>query len=299
MPQPTVKVFALCLIAAFEATAAAQPSLAWSGSSPTPPLAGPAVNRESSERRVTLVAREFDGRLKQLESEPVSAAVAIMDLAPGERAAADAVILARKAALDAVLRENIKRVLESQNAFKPGDDGSGQRALSELFEKARPILDKGVLLEQVAAALPRDKARELRRIVNEYMDAAVESRLGLKPGEPSRERFGARLAEGFANFQKEVENSARRVFEDGEREFQDLSRKLGLTPEQEGQVQAMFIDLYADTNGPPSKARQAVVLLKALGLLTPEQKNKLREIVAQEARDAARAKRADRDSRRE
>lgn len=263
------------------------------GSSPRmdpPALGGPRVESPDGTAR-TLVRRDFSGRLKRLEVEPVGAAVAIMELSTQERAAAEKVLLDRKAALDEILRENIPLVLKVQGAFKPGDDGEGQRALSRLFEKARPVLDRGPLVDQVAAALPKPRAAELRRICNEYLSAAAEDRMATGPADKKNDRFGARLAEGFATFQKEIEDSAKRVFESGDKEFQVLVRKLDLTAEQESKVQGMFLDLYADSNGKPTKAQQAGVLLKAMNLLTPEQRVRLREIIAQEARDAAKAKR--------
>lgn len=250
-------------------------------------LAGPKVDRHPDGRR-TLVQREFDGRLKRLEVEPVGAAVAIMVLSDSDRAAAERVLLARKTAFDALIRDNIPLLMRADGAFKGHDGGEGQLALQQLFEKARPIIDRGPLIDQVADAISPAAAAELRRIHAEYMAAAVQDRVdrGEKPG-----RFGLRLAEGFAQFQREVEDSARRVFEGGDKEFKQLVAKLDLTPEQESRIQGMFMDLYANSMGKPPKGEQAKVLLKSLGLLTPEQKVKLREIIAQEARDAARAKR--------
>ncbi|MFN7021440.1 MAG: hypothetical protein ACK4WH_08955 [Phycisphaerales bacterium] len=250
-------------------------------------LAGPRVDGLPTGRR-TLVHREFDGRLKRLEVEPVGAAVAIMDLSASDRAAAERVLLERKTAFDALIRDNIPLLMRADGAFKGHDGGEGQRALQQLFEKARPIIDRGPLIDQVAGALSPGAAAELRRIHAEYMAAAVQDRIdrGEKP-----DRFGLRLAEGFAQFQREVEDSARRVFEGGEKEFKQLAARLDLTPEQESRIQGMFQDLYANSMGKPPKGEQARVLLKSLGLLTPEQKVKLREIIAQEARDAARAKR--------
>jgi hypothetical protein len=274
---------ALALVLACAGAAAADP--------PVPPaLEGPKVARPAEQAR-TLIHRDFDGRLKRLETEPVGAAIAMMELSSSERAAAEKILLDRKADLDAILRDNIPLVMRAQGAFKPGNNGEGQAAVRDLYEKARPVLAKGPLLEQVAAALPKEKADELRRLFNDYMAAAVEDRLASGPAAKKNERFGARIAEGLANFGREVEDSAKRVFEGGDKEFKELVRKLDLTPEQESKVQGMFLDLYANSNGKPSKAQQAGVLLKSMALLTTEQRVRLREIIAQEARDAARARR--------
>jgi len=260
-----------------------------------PALEGPKVNRPA-QQTVSLVQREFDGRLKRLEVEPVGAAIAMMHLPADARAAAQKVLIGRKTALDAILRENIPLVLRLDGAFKPGDNGEGQAALRELFEKAKPIIEKGVLLEQVAAVLPPSNAAELRRLYAEYMGAAVQDRLGSGPADKRNDRLGARIAEGFANFQREVEDSGKRVFEGGDAEFKELATKLELTPEQESKVQGIFLDMYANGNGKPTKSQQAGALLKSLALLTPEQKVKMREIMAQEARDSAKRAKEDKQA---
>ncbi|MCC6320889.1 MAG: hypothetical protein IT438_05560 [Phycisphaerales bacterium] len=251
-------------------------------------LAGPKVGRKQADDR-TLVQREFDGRLKRLEIEPVGAAVALLGLSPEEKQAAEKVLVQRKTALDALIRDNIPLVLRLDGAFKGADGGQGQKALQELFEKARPIFEKGLLIDQVAGALTPAHAKELRRLHAEYMAAAVEDRINR--GE-QKDRFGARVAEGFTHFQLEVEDSGKRVFESGDKEFKELVHKLDLTAEQESKIQGMFLDLYANSMGKPDKGKAAVVMLKSLGLLTEEQKVKLRQIIAEEARSAAKAKRA-------
>lgn len=294
MPVARARVTALVLISASVLAAGGGGVVqAQEREGATPPaLSGPKVQRGAPNAEVrTLVHKEFDGRLKRLEVEPVGAAIAIMELNPEERAAAEKVLIERKTSFDALLRDNIPLVLKLDGAFKGHDNGEGQKALQQLFEKAKPVLAKGPLLDQVAAVLPPDKAKELRRLHAEYMNAAVQDRMDTGPADKKNDRFGARVAEGFANFQREIENSAKRVFEGGDKDFKELVRKLDLTPEQESKVQGMFLDMYANSNGKPTKGEQAKVLLKSLALLTEEQKVKLREIVAQEAREAGKAKR--------
>ena len=119
---------------------------------------------------------------------------------------------------------------DHESEGEDADGGDGQKALQQLFEKARPILNKGTLVEQVCAVLSPAHARELRRVHAEYTAAGMQDRLDR--GE-QKDRFGARLAEGFAHFQKEIENSGQRVFEGGDREFKELVMKLDLTPQQD------------------------------------------------------------------
>ena len=261
-------------------------------SQPENALAGPRVgiHVQTGKSTLTLIRREFDGRLMRIESEPVSAAIAIMELSFEDRKKAEKVLLDRAVAVDRLLQDNMRLVLELQNAFQPGDDGDGQRALASLYEQAKPIFLKGQLVDLVAAELSADQARELKRIVEEYRQAGIQDRI--TRGE-QKDRFGAFLAENFTNFQKELEASGKRVFEGGDKEFAELSKKLDLTSEQEAKIQNMYLDMVAKSKGKPSKNDGLKVILQAMQLLNPEQKQKLREIVAQEAREAGQRAAAD------
>lgn len=273
---------------------AAPPEGQTNPSSQTDALAGPSVGAPRSEH--SLVRRDFSGRLMRLDGLPVNAALELMDLTPAEKATAMKPLLDRSLAIETIMRENTRLVLEAQAAFKPGDDGRGQRAVMKLYELAQPIFAKGKPLNLAAAELPMDKARELRRLVDEYMQAAVADRMAGNVDGKKQERLGAFLAENGALFGKEVELAAKRTFEGGEKDFRELSRKLGLTPEQESQIQAMFIDMMTNGYAKPTKAQQLKVILSAYKLLTDEQRTRLRELMAEEARDAARARRQLRQS---
>lgn len=256
-----------------------------------PPLAGPRVDRPGIATAPTLVERDFDGRLKRLEGLPVEAALDRMNLTGDERDAALKPLRARSLAIEKILRENLKLVIDAQAAFKPGDDGRGQRAVVRLYELAQPVLGGPKPLDLAAAELDDDHARELRRIVGEYTKAAVEDRMAGHVDGKKADRFGAFVAENAATVFKEIELAAKRVFEGGDRDFQELSRKLELTPEQESKIQAMFIEMATAQNGPPDKMKQLQAMLSAYALLTDDQRARLRQHMAQEARDAARAKR--------
>ncbi len=275
---------------------AAPPSDGSKGSPKPDALAGPSV--EAPHRDRTLVRRDFSGRLVRLEGLPVNAALDLMDLSAEEKAAAMKPLTERSLALETIMRENTRLVLEAQAAFKPGDDGRGQRAVVKLYNLAEPIFAKGKPLDLAAAGLPPDKARELRRLVDEYMQAAMADRMAGNVDGKKQDRLGAFIGERVAVFGKEVELAAKRTFEGGEKEFQELSRKLGLTPEQESKIQAMFVGMMTGDYAKPSKGEQMRVMLSAYKLLTDEQRSRLREIMAQEARDAARANAAERHNAR-
>lgn len=256
-----------------------------------PPLAGPRLDQPGIVEAPSLVERDFDGRLKRLEGLPVEAALDRMNLTDAQRDAARKPLRDRSLAIEKILRDNLKLVIDAQSAFKPGDDGRGQRALARLYQLAEPVLGGPRPLDLAAAALDDDHARELRRIVGEYTRAAVEDRMAGHVDGKKADRFGAYVAENAATVFKEIELAAKRVFEAGDRDFQELSRKLELTPEQESRIQAIFIEMATTRNGPPDKMKQLQAILSAYALLTDDQRARLREHMAEEARDAARARR--------
>lgn len=252
-------------------------------------LAGPRIGeRGRADPTRTLVHRDFDGKLKRLEVHPVAAAVDLVALSADEKATVEKVLLDRSLAIEKIIRENVKVVVEAQGAFQPGDDGRGQAAIVKLYQLGQPVFSKGKVVDLVAAVLPAEKARELRRVVGQYMDAAVADRMAGNVDGKKSDRFGAFVGENMTLFGKEVETAAKRTFEGGEKDFRELSKKLDLTAEQESKIQAMFVTMMTKDYGQAGKGEQMRVLLSAYSLLTDEQRGRLREIMAEEARDAAR-----------
>lgn len=247
-----------------------------------PALAGPKVS--PTRKAPSLVQREFDGRLKRIEGEPVAAALDLLELDPAARAAADGVLAERAAELDALVRDNLKEIAELASARQAGDQARVRPLLRGLLAKAGPVLRKGAVVDQVAAVIPPDAGAELKRLVEEYAKAGLEDRMtsntgeGMprtRGGEPSRMR--AEITERLNGFGTELRRAYERVFGERSREFQELIADLGLSPEQESRVQQIFTDLFQKTYGKPTRQQSTKAFFEAYALLDAEQRARLRE----------------------
>jgi hypothetical protein len=266
---------------------AAAPSLAQNADDPVP-LGGPKVETRDAERRHTLVERDFDGKLKRVD-DPVVAALELLDLSDADRAAAQDVLDARAAAMDALVRDHLKEIAELASARQSGDQAAARRLLADLLQKAKPITSKGTVLEQVKAVLSNKDGAELERLVKEYTAATVADRADNSMGDPGarkpRTRVGqrvqAQITERLTGLGAEIKRSYERVFGGRAGELQEAIATLGLSPEQESKVQRIFTDLFQKTYGKPTRTQSTKAFLDAYALMNDEQKARLRELIAE------------------
>jgi len=243
-----------------------------------PTLSGPKV--ESKHPRVkSLIERDFDGTLKKLETEPVTAAIAIMELDEPSRAAAEKILLQRSAALDALVKDHLKELAELNAARRARQRGEANTILAALLKEAGPIFKEGPLVDQVAEVLPTEKATELRMLITEYRDELVKEMME-KGGEhgQKKNRVQAAMTERLTGFGQEVKSSYERVFGSRRKDFQEVVKQLNLSPEQESKVQQVFTDLFQKTYGKPSRAQSAKAAMQAYNMLDSEQRVRFREL---------------------
>lgn len=274
--------------------AAALTAGAWAQS--TPPaddagaLSGPKVTPARETTR-TLVQRDFDGKLKRIDGDPIAAALDLLDLDKDNRAAADAVLATRSEEIDVLVRDHLKEIAELANARQAGDQARARELMRGILQAAAPMLRKGPLVDQVAAALPTNNGAELKRLVEEYTKAGVEDRMdnGTTDGAPAARpgnRAGrpnpmqANMAERLQGFGQELRRSYERVFGNRAADFQKLVKDLDLTPEQEAKVQRIFTDLFQKTYGKPSPSQRTKAFFDAYKLMNDEQRARFREMVA-------------------
>jgi hypothetical protein len=262
-------------------------ALAQSAPAPTeePALSGPKVAPARTTTK-TLIQRDFDGKFKRIDGDPVAAALDLLDLDKETRAAADRVLAERARDMDGLVKDHLREIAELANARQSGDQARARELMRDLLTTAKPILDKGPIVDQVAAALPTDKAAELKRIVEEYVQAGIGERMNGDGADTPRRRtaaggkptkFQASLAERLQEFGGELKRSYERVFGNRAADFQKLVKDLGLSPEVESKVQQIFTDLFQKTYGKPTKAQSTKAFFEAYALMTPEQRAKLRE----------------------
>lgn len=280
-------LLAAALLAAAPGLAAPTPP------APTPdagdaPLRGPTVQPAPAPR--TLVQRDLAGKLIPLDTHPAEAAVRLLDLDPATRAKVDAILLERSRLLDALVTENFELLVRLNAARESGRHEEAARLFRELSAKARPLRDRGPLARELMAVLSPEQAAELRRLIQEYWQAAVKEELEAKhaaaAGEnpddhtpvddpaPADLRAAAR-DEMHAIVRGEIRRAYERTIASAAREFDELIKDLRLTPEQESQVRKIVGDSFQRTYGKATQAERIQVFWQVYSLLDDDQKAEL------------------------
>lgn len=258
-----------------------------------PALAGPKV--QTAERPRSLVERDFAGRLKRLEVDPAQAALALLDLSAEEKAAADRILNERALIMDGVVTENLRQVVEMAQAFQARDTVAGLALAADLYKKAGAFVERGRLVDELAAVLSEDHASELRRLTQDYWRAAIdESAQEPGPNGRPRGRMGALTHERLVALGNEVRLSFERTVAARGRELEDLLKTLNVTPEQESKIRGVIEETYVATFGKPTKAQQALGFVKIYAVLNDEQRRELARLI-REQRSAAATRRAPSD----
>lgn len=246
-------------------------------------LRGPTLTKHPDRPEHSIVERDFNGKLRKLEDNPALVALHRLSLTPEQRAAAEKVVGDRAAALDTIVRDNLRLLVELAQAMQSGDTQSAGRLQAQAMEKAGPFLKRGPLVNELRPVLPEDTFAELRRMVDEYNALAAEDRMGDPMSGPRPgNKFGAMLAQGFEGFAAEARASYQRVVGQGGKDFENLIKILQLTPEQESAVRRIATDLFQKTYGKPTKRQQLRVFLDIYAELNPDQRRILAEHIGEE-----------------
>jgi hypothetical protein len=292
-----VRVGAAVVILAAAGTTGA----AWADDAPLPaamPAPEPAVLKGPTVKpagealsRLTLVERDFQGRVKELDTDPVSAALPKLGLDGTTLEACTIILAQRREILDRIVGDNLLTLLKIQQSRQTGDTGEVRRLTRELVGKAGELRERGRLMDELEGVMPADKHAELRRMVTEYVVASGGSHEGDgamgdegqggggdKAGRGGR---GRAAAAGFASMLgAEIRRSYERVVGQRVAEFDALIKRLELTPEQEGKVRALAQASFDKNQGrKPSRAEGTRVFLEIYRELNEEQRAKLIEYV--------------------
>lgn len=248
-------------------------------------LRGPTLAKHPDRPERSIVQRDFQGRLKKLEDNPALVGLGKLALGEEERARVEKVIGDRAAALDAIVRANLKLIIELAQAKQSGDAEATNRFQAQVLEKASPYFKRGPLMNEVRPALTEEHAAELKRMVDEYNAVAAEERMGDPMSGPKKDnKLGARLAQGFEGFAAEARASYERVLGAGGKEFEQFLGKLQLTPEQESTIRQKAGDLFQKTYGKPTKRQQFALFMEIYAELDVEQRHRLAEHIGEENR---------------
>jgi hypothetical protein len=284
---------------------------------PTPPdlLSGPAVVAEPEP--ITLVRRDFEGRLEPLEEAADLAAIRRLDLDAERGAKVEAIVVDRQRHFDRIALANYPTVAEigglaqslgrGRTADAADAEESRRRArfaslLRDLSREFAEFAKRGSTLDECAAILTPDELSLARRLVAERAAAEAEALAAANPdATPAELETRARLEE----FGRRVRESIGRFAASATAELDRFRAELDLTPEQVETVRAAFGPIAVARLGrkegdPEVRAEVTRAFLAIYRELDREQRRKLavlrfREASEREAaRDAARG--ADREA---
>lgn len=226
-------------------------------------LAGPKVtgsapgagDAKEGMRRDTLIERDFEGRVRRVETHPAIAALELIGLSDEEKAATSRIIAERDAVLDRAVQAHLKDLEQASNAGQSGDEAGALAYLRPIIDDTSELRERGRLLDELAGAVGKEHAQRLRQLHDEYWRAIVDERMTLgNPRKPDKKlsRFEAGAFETVAQLGQELRRSYERTVGLQARDFEALIAKLNLTPEQESKVRAITSEIVQRRLNEPS-----------------------------------------------
>ncbi|MCC6675748.1 MAG: hypothetical protein IT436_01265 [Phycisphaerales bacterium] len=252
--------------------------------SPTSPLAGPRVF--SAPAVITLVETDYSGRVRRVEGTPEEAALGLLGLTAAERADVERVLQVRARVLDEIVRDNLLLLNKVDTASKAGRKLETLLSIVELYAKFQPIRDRGVLHDEIEAALPAPARGEFNRLLGEYWDAIIaEGMRGPAGGDDRPARVEIVLRERFEIFGRELQRSFKRYEMTAVEDVLDrLLRGLNLSPDQERATGPIVDRLARAIRADAPEQERGVIVLQLMAFLTAEQQAKLMEAFGKLAR---------------
>lgn len=252
-------------------------------------LKGPSVSA-SPKSEPTLIERDFEGRLRTLETDPVSAALPLLGLDAVSMEACHQILNERRAILDRVVQNNLLLLVQTQQARQSGDKDEVRRLTRELIGKAGELRARGRVLDEIKGVIPTEAFTKLDGLVRGYMSAAAKER-NERGGDMSADgdagagagggaKAGAMRAEFAAMIGQEIRRSYERVVGQRVAEFEKLLKDLDVTPEQESKIRKIAADTFQRSEGKkPTRAQRAKVFLAVYKELDGMQRTRLLESV--------------------
>ena len=254
---------AICAgIAVAPPTAATAPPTGVSGSPVAPVaapdpggvLAGPSVAASPAKAKLTIIDRGFDGMLEPLDAEPETAAVFRLKLDDESLWAVLARDAARSKAFSDFVTAHYEQVLaagsdlQAMRSMEPADRAAAFGRIRKLFADMQPFAARGTLIDECSAILTAEQQTEARRMVTEWHAARkAELRREIFPdgtGELDRQaderlEFRMRLESIGGMVKRTITQRA----ESRKAQFEDVTNRLDLTPEQTEKVRNLFMEI--------------------------------------------------------
>ena len=255
--MPILANIALCACIASAPPAAAPPSgpaTAPAAPAPAGVLAGPTVNATAQPAKATIVARGFDGMLEPLDMEPAAAAVFRLNLDEEALRAVEVHAAARSKAFSEFVTAHYDQLidagadLQAMRTMEPAERAAAFGRIRTLFADMKPFTARGTFIDECVDALTAEQVAEARRMADEWI-AARKAELRreifpqatgeLEPAADERLEFRMRLEEIGAMLKRTIVQRA----ESRKAQFEDVTKRLDLTPEQVEKVKALFMEI--------------------------------------------------------
>lgn len=234
------------------------------------PLGGPSIS--AGEEAGSLIALGFKGEVLPLDAPPPIAALDLLDLDEMTEADLYGLLSERATIMDGVVLGNIELLSQIETVMTVGRASEKLGIVQQGLAALAPAREWGTLRERISAALPERARARFSRLVDQY----ERTRFGmLKDSGEIEHAFEYRMMRYWEDMAWEVERAAERVLQDegdGDEWIALLTKKLGLSPDQEGKIRAMGERFYIESKGRPSEADEIRLVNKIRTVLTVEQR---------------------------
>jgi hypothetical protein len=259
-------------------------------------LAGPSVAASPAEAKPTIIDRGFDGMLETLDAEPETAAVFRLKLDDDSLRAIEARDAARSKAFSDFVTAHYDQVLaagsdlQAMRSMEPADRAAAFGRIRKLFADMQPFTARGTFIEECSDLLTAEQQTEARRMVTEWHTARkAELRREIFPdvtGELDRQaderlEFRMRLESIGGMVKRTITQRA----DSRKAQFEDVTKRLDLTPEQTEKVRNLFMEISVQEiqgkrePGAYSMRERQQIFGELAKILDETQRGKLRDLI--------------------
>jgi hypothetical protein len=239
-----------------------------------PPLSGPAL--APRVERATLVSYDMQNRLRAVETTAEHEAVGLLQLEGPAREAAERVLAARAARVDAFVAEHLFEFGQLDTAGKAGAKLDAAILLGRLMEAGWGLMTERPVREQVAEALPAPEAERFRGLIGEWRRAWWKQAYADARGKGERPPVWAvALAERGAELGQELGKSYERQASMGTLIADYLLAAVALTEEQRRMVSERKLEMLRRTRFRPTEKDQGLLVLGILAHLPAGEREKV------------------------
>lgn len=239
-----------------------------------PVLKGPTVS--TAEPKTTLVDRDFNGRLRALETPPEESALDLLTLDDATKAKTRKVLVERATILDKVVIENLELIGQIHNAGQSGDKAEALRLFAEFAKKLDGLKSRGKLVDEIKSALPEADRERYAAMVKEYHEASIQDTMD--EAKSRGERVTRREATGRVVLQaigREIKRSYDRQVTSKTADYERMLASLGLRPEQESKIRKWVTDSFQQTKGNATPEQKRALFWKIYQELDASQRQEL------------------------